>query len=151
MDQYLNQAVDVRLPLRQEVVCQTVDGTARSYDTSVLKLDGQLPRPKQDGNLAADLVFVRIANDGANDMWIQASETQNTDLDDTNLNGVGVAWTSATQSIKNGVVIKSGTYQDFHLNRQRDRWLCVKCSGSNTTTMSLYTSSGGQNPRGAKA
>lgn len=125
---------DIVPPRLGKIWAQAVDGTARPYNIALLPLGGKALQG------ATDHVIVTMSAEGG-DIFCQFNTATSSVLDDTIVNAAGTPLTATTMASTMAWKIPNGTSMDVRMDRFRDTWIVLKCSGVNTATLRLYASS----------
>lgn len=133
LDQFCND-----LPPRvTAVVAQAVDATSRHYDLTVLQLVDEALTVAPGGQVKNEVRLLVQAE--SNSVYVAFYSDGTKTIDDTNINTAGTAWTKSPSSTASApAVIPAGTSRVFRIDRQVDKQIYLKCSGTNTATARIY-------------
>jgi hypothetical protein len=130
---FVNDQADNILPPRQgQILPINVNTTSLSYDLRNVALQSNyIPDQKRQ------FVFVTLNNRGSADVYFYFSNTNSTNLNDANAVALGANLAFATSY---GAKLASGSERSYRIDKDVDRYLCVK-TNSSTAVVELYVSS----------
>lgn len=133
LDQFCND-----LPPRvKRVVAQAVDGTSRNYDLTTLQLVDEALTVAPGGGVKNEVRLLVQAE--SNSVYVAFYSDGTQTINDATTNTAGTVWT-ASPSVTAGApaVIPAGTSRVFRIDRQVDKSIYLKCSGTNTAIARIY-------------
>lgn len=128
-------------PRRGQGFNQTIDGTARAYDMTVLDWGGT---PYKRGHVEQCL-FLELHNDASStsNVFFRFRENSSADLDETVVNGAGTAWSNSTTLSNIGACqeLGPGAFARVRVDREVDKYFEVKTPTSGSATLRITLAS----------